>query len=212
MRTHHAVAVPLAALIAGLLAVDTVVVAVTGERTVVTDDEKGTLVTTLGMAVLLGATVLACCVVVAREKARFDAAGRVARATRRPLLAGLGMLAAGSGLVHPLELVLDVEDGPVAAVSGLLAGLSLLLVFVPLLVLGLATLRHNPFGLGARVLAALGPVVVLTVLLGIVAPDVASPVLLTGLALVGTSLIGVRAPGAAARQPGAGMPAGSVSA
>ena len=131
-------------------------------------------------------------------------AGRVARATRRPLLLGLGMLAAGSGVVHPLELALDVEDGPVAVVSGLLAGLSLLLVFVPLLVLGLATLRHNPFGVGARVLAALGPVVVLTVLLGVVAPDVASPVLLTGLALVGTSLIGVRTTEAAATQPAAG--------
>lgn len=212
MRTHHAVAVPLAALIAGLLAVDTVVVAVTGERTVVTDDEQGTLVTTLGMALLLGATVLACCVVVAREKARFDVAGRVARATRRPLLVGLGMLVAGSGLFDLLELVLDVHNGPVAVVSGLLAGLSLILVFVPLLVLGLATLRHNPFGLGARVLAALGPVAALTVLLGIVAPDVASPVLLTGLALVGTSLIGVRAPGAARTGPAAGAPAGSVSA
>ena len=204
MRTHHAVAVPLTALIAALLVVDTVVLAVTGERTVVTDDEKGGLAATLGMAVLLGAAVLACCVVVAREKARFDVAGRVARATRRPLLLGLGMLAAGSGVVHPLELALDVEDGPVAVVSGLLAGLSLLLVFVPLLVLGLATLRHNPFGVGARVLAALGPVVVLTVLLGVVAPDVASPVLLTGLALVGTSLIGVRTTEAAATQPAAG--------
>ena len=204
MRTHHAVAVPLTALIAALLVVDTVVLAVTGERTVVTDDEKGGLAATLGMAVLLGAAVLACCVVVAREKARFDVAGRVARATRRPLLLGLGMLAAGSGVVHPLELALDVEDGPVAVVSGLLAGLSLLLVFVPLLVLGLATLRHNPFGVGARVLAALGPVVVLTVLLGGVAPAVAAPVLLTGLALVGTSLIGVRTTEAAATQPAAG--------
>ncbi|MBI4944173.1 MAG: hypothetical protein HY830_25815 [Actinobacteria bacterium] len=194
MKRHHAVAVPLAALVAGLLVVDTVVLAVTGERTVVTDDAKGTRAESIAMGVLLGATLLGCIAVVVRERARFAAAPRVARLARVPLLVGLCLLALGTTVLHPVEVALGLDDGPFAVVSGLLALASLLLVFVPLLVLGLATLRSNPFGIGARVLAAIGPVIVLTVLLAFVAPGVASPVLVTGLALVGTALLGVRAP------------------
>lgn len=194
MRSHHLVAVPLAAAVAALLVVDTVVVASTGERTVVTDDALGTPVTRALVGVLLAATVLACLAVVLRERALFEGAPRAARLARRPLLVGLAMLAVGGTLLRLLRQALGLaDDGPLTAVSDALAGLALLLVFVPLLVVGLTTLRRNVFGLGGQVLAAIGPVVVLTVALAALAPDVASPVIVTGVALVGTSLLGVRA-------------------
>ena len=85
--------------------------------------------------------------------------------------------------------------------SGTLAFAALCATFLAAFVLGLALIGRNPLGVGGRLLAAIGPMVVLTVVLGLVALVVASLVFVTATLLGGLALLGVGAPAPAARQP-----------
>jgi hypothetical protein len=71
--------------------------------------------------------------------------------------------------------------------------LALTAVSLSCLVLGIAVIPRNPLGIGARILSLLGPAVIATGLLAVIAPDLASPVYCTMVVLGGTALIGVGA-------------------
>ncbi|TIC88275.1 hypothetical protein E8D34_04865 [Nocardioides sp. GY 10113] len=206
MSTHHRVALATAVATVVLVVVDLVVSLVTGERTVITDDTQGPAAAGALMSVWLGLTFAALAAVVRGERAAFAAAPRAARWVRRPLLVGLVALAVGLTVVNPVQLLAGIDSGTFYDASGLVALLCLLAVFVSVLVLGLALLRRNPLGIGGRILALVGPVIGATVLLAVVAPDLASPVFVTATVVLGIATLGLRpASSAAAADPeGAG--------
>ena len=187
MTRHHLAAIVLAGLVSALAVADTVVFAVTGNRTFITDDSSGNTATAVGMGLLLGASFAALAVVLVREAALFGTAGRVVRIARRALLTGLVLLSAGSLIWYPIQSLAGITEGPAYDVSGLAAMLALLLTFSSATVLGLSVLRRNPLGLGGLVLRFLPAVIVVTVLAAVVAPAWASP--------VGVTVVAVVAPG-----------------
>ena len=193
MQKHHWPAVVLAGTAIVLLVVDRVIAVATGEPTFVTDDSRGSTLSTLAMGVLIGVTFLALGWVVRRESARFVPARRPARLARPVLTSGLFLLGIGFLLVTPLQSLLGDEESPAVQVSGLVALLALTAVSLSCLVVGLAVIGHNPLGIGGTVLSALGPVMVATGLLAVIAPELASPVYCTMIVFGGTALIGVRA-------------------
>lgn len=195
MKKHHAVALTLAGITTALIAVDTVVRATTGEATFITDDTQGSIAAGIAISVLLGLTFGACAVVVGREAAAFAEVGKFLRGVRNVALASLTIGAAGQIVLHPIELAAGVDpEGPWAAVSGLVAMLGLLGAFLGALILGIASIRRNRFGVGGRVLGLLLPVIALTAALAAVAPSIASPVFYTAVVLLGFATIGLRVP------------------
>lgn len=193
MQKHHWPAVVLAGIGIVLLIVDRVIAVGTGEATFITDDSRGSMLSTLAMGALLGFTFLALGWVVHRESARFASARRSARLARPVLTYGLFVLGFGFLAVTPLQSLLGDEESPAAQVSALVALLALTAVSLSCLVVGLAVIGRNPLGIGGRILSALGPAIVVTGLLAAFAPDLASPVYCTMVVLGGTALIGVRA-------------------
>lgn len=207
MRKHHWPAAVLAAVLIVLLIVDRIIAVTTGEATFITDDSRGSTLSTLGMGALLGVTFLTLGWVVHSESARFAAARRPARVARPVLTVGLFLLGVGFLAVTPLQTLLGEEDSPVVRASALVALLALTAVSLSCLVVGLAAIGRNPLGIGALVLSALGPAMVATGLLAVVAPDLASPVYCTMVVLGGTALIGVRAQPTGRRGSRAPLPA-----
>lgn len=201
MRKHHAVAVPAAALLTLSVLVDAVVIGVTGANTFVTDDQAGPTAAAVAFTVFQALTYASLCWVLVAEAGRFGSANRVARISRRTLLAGLVLLTIGTLVLSPLQRLLGVEEGPLYDASGLLALLALVLTYGSALVLGLALLRSNPLGIGGRVLAFIGPVIVLIVVVALVAPAWGSPVWATVTVVAGTALLGVKAEPAVRAQP-----------
>lgn len=193
MQKHHWPAVVLAGINIVLLVVDRVIAVISGEATFITDDNQGSTLSTLTMSALLAATFLMLGRVVHRETARFATARRSARLARPVLTYGLYFLGIGFLAVTSLEPLLGNEESLAVHVSGLVALLALTAVFLSCLVLGVAVIGRNPLGVGGRVLSALGPAIVATGLLAVVARDLASPVYCTMVVLGGTALIGVRA-------------------
>jgi hypothetical protein len=201
MHKHHVPAVIAAGVNTAAILADSVVTAVTGEHTFFVDDTQGNTATTLASALVLGATFGLMALVVHREAHRFAEARRVARIARPVLMGGLVFLAAGFFTIYPLQTLIGLDSGPVYDASGTVAFAALCATFLSAFVLGLALIGRNPLGVGGRLLAAIGPVVLLTVLLGLVAPAVASPVFITATLLGGLALLGVGAPsGHPARQ------------
>jgi hypothetical protein len=193
MKMHHIIAVTAAALNVGALTVDTIVYARTGHRTFVTDDAEASAVGAGLMSLWLGATFAALALVLHREAGRFGTASRLARGARVPLLGGLVTLAVGFVVLNAPTRATGTERGVLYDLSGLVAMIALGTTFLSALVLGLAVLRDNPLGWGGRVLGAVGPVILLTALLALVAPDFATPIYGSAVVLVGISLVGVRA-------------------
>ena len=201
MRKHHALAVPAAALITLSVLVDAVVIGVTGANTFVTDDQAGPTAAAVVFTIFQALTYASLCWVLIAEAGRFASANKVARICRRTLLAGLVLLTIGTAAINPVVRLLKIEEGPLYDISGLLALLALLLTYGSALVLGLALLRNNPLGIGGRVLAFIGPVIVLIVVVAMVAPAWGSPVWATVTVVAGTALLGVKAEPAGRAQP-----------
>ena len=212
MKKHHLIAATLAAITIVLLLVDTAIAAVTGEHTFITDDGQGSTLTVLLSGLALGTVFASMGLVVLRESPRFATARRPARLVRPVLTYGLFFLAAGFVTVQPLQTILGDESSPAVQVSGLVALAALTAVVASSLVLGLSLVGRNPLGVGGRVLVGLLPVMLLTALLGLVAPTLASPVYCTMVVLAGVSLLGVRAePGAqSATRPATESPSAAV--
>ncbi len=192
MQKHHWPAVVLAGINVVLLIIDRVVAVITGHATFITDDDRGGTFGAFTMGALLAVTFLTLGWVVHREAARFAAARRAARLARPVLTYGLFFLGIGF-LATPIRPLLGSEESLAGQVSDLAALLALTAVFLSCLVVGLAVIGRNPLGVGGRILLALGPAIALTLLLFVVAPDLASPVYCTMVVLCGTALIGVRA-------------------
>lgn len=183
-------------LVAGLI-VDTVIVVTTGTRTVVTDNTGSALgpawlgtLTTAVLVLTIGLLVL----IVRGERHRFAQAPAPARWAYPVLLFGLAFLFVGTVVIAPLLRIAGVDGGPWLAASDAAALLCLLALFGSCLMIGLATLRRNPLGVGARVLALIVPAGLLTLILGLIDPSWASPVLMTATVLAGVALLGVGAP------------------
>ena len=194
MQKHHWSAVVLAGVAIVSLIVDRVTAALTGDATFITDDSRGSALSTLAMGALLGVTFLALGWVAHRESTRFATARRPARLARPVLTYGLFFLGGGFLTVTPLQTLAGLdEDAAAIQVSGLVAFSALTAAFLAAFVIGLAVIGRNPLGTGGLILGLMGPVVLLTVLLGLVAPTMASPVYGTMVVLAGVSLIGVRA-------------------
>jgi hypothetical protein len=192
MKKHHALALTLAGAVIALLALDLVVRTATGDATWITDDTRAGTGLAVAMSLLLAASFAACASVLHEEAGACGGLGRTARVARRAGVAALVVMAVGQGLLHPVELVADVDpDGAWAAVSGLVALLGLLITFLSALVLGLASVRRNRLGVGGRVLSLLLPVVALTGGLAVAVPQVASPALCTAVVLVGFATLGL---------------------
>ncbi len=192
MQKHHWPAVILAGTNIVLLVIDRVTTVITGQATFITDDDRGSTLSNLTMGALLAVTFLTLGWVVHRESARFAAVRRSARWTRPVLTYGLFFLGIGF-LATPLRPLVGDEESLAGQISDMVALLALTAVFLSCLVLGIAVIGRNPLGIGGRVLSALGPAIVVTGLLAVVAPDLASPVYCTMVVLAGTALIGVRA-------------------
>ena len=193
MQKHHWPAVVLAGTVIVLLVIDRVITAGTGEATFITDDSRGSALSTLAMGALLGVTFLSLAWVVHRELPRFATVRRPARLARPVLTMGLVLLGAGFLALTPLQPLLGNEDSPAVRASGLVALLVLTSVSLSCLVVGVAVIGRNPLGIGGLVLSALGPAMVATGALVVLAPNLASPVYCTMVVLGGTALIGVRA-------------------
>jgi hypothetical protein len=193
MQKHHWPAVVLAGINIVLLTIDRVVAIGTGKPTFVTDDSRGGTATALAMGVLLGVTFLALGRVVRQESVRFETARRPARLARPVLTFGLLLLGVGFLAVTVLQPLQGNEEDPALQASGVVAFLALTAVSVACLVVGVAVIGHNPLGIGGVVLSALGPAMVATGLLAVVAPALASPVYCTMVVLGGTALLGVGA-------------------
>lgn len=201
MRKHHVVAVSAAAMLALAVLVDAVVIGATGQNTFVTDDEAGPTAAAVVFTIFQALTYASLCWVLVAEAGQFAVANKAARISRRTLLAGFALLTFGTLILNPLLRLLDVDEGPLYDVSGLLALIALVLTYGSALVLGLAVLRTNPLGIGGRVLALIGPAIVLIVVIGMVAPAWASPVWATVTAVAGTALLGVKAAPARRTEP-----------
>lgn len=194
MQKHHWPAVMLAGIAIVLLIVDRVIAVATGDATFVTDDSRGSALSTLAMGALLGLTFLALGWVAHRESTRFATTRRPARLARPILTYGLFFLGGGFLTVYPLQTLSGLdEDAAAIQLSGLVAFSALTAAFLAAFVTGLAVLGRNPLGVGGSILGLMGPVILLTLLLGLVAPTLASPVYGTMVVLAGVSLIGVRA-------------------
>jgi hypothetical protein len=194
MRKHHVLAVTLAGINIFALLVDTVIVAATGQHSFIVDDSQGSNASVLAAGVALGVTFLVMGLVVMRESPRFANARRAARIGRPVLMVGVFFLGGGFLTVYPLQTLSGLdEDAAAIQVSGLVAFSALTAVFLAAFVIGLAVIGRNPLGIGGLILGLIGPVILLTVLLALVAPTMASPVYCTMVVLAGVSLIGVRA-------------------
>ncbi len=197
MTALRKLALVLVGLLVTALIADTVIVVTTGTRTVVTDNTGSALgppwlgtVTAAALIVTVGLLLL----IVRGERHRFAQAPAPARWAYPVLLFGLAALFVGTVVIAPLLRLLGIEGGPWMTASDAAAALCLAALFGSCLVIGLATLRRNPLGVGARVLALIVPAGLVTLVLGLIDPAWASPMLLTATVLAGVALLGVGAP------------------
>lgn len=192
MRTHHRVALSLTALVAVAVVVDLVVILATGDRTVVTDDATASAAAGAAMSVAIAAPFAAGAVVLHRERDAFTGSGRALRAFRSIALGSLAALVVGMGVLHPVQLLADVESGALYDASEAVGGLALLGTSVSAIAIGLLGRRREELGIGGRALAMVIPVVVASIALGVAAPSVASPVFVTLTMMLGFGTVGAQ--------------------
>lgn len=201
MRTHHKIALVLTMPWVTLLAYDFGHRVATGTGTWVTD---GDLIEQEWLALLgsvgIGAMFASLAWVVRGERDSFAHAPRPARWARRPLLFSLVALAAGLGLLTPLQSALGIDSGIVYDVSGLVAFLMVITLSVSALVVGLASLRSRAMGWGGRILALILPAVVIGVGASLLAGTAPTPVFGTSIAIIGLATLGIGA-GPRAQEP-----------
>lgn len=204
MRTHHKIALVLTMPWVALLAYDFGHRVATGTGTWVTD---GDLIDQEWLSLLgsvgIGAMFASLAWVVRGERDSFARAPRPARWARRPLLVSLVALAAGLGLLTPLQSALGIDSGIFYDVSGLVAFLMVLTLSVSALVVGLASLRSRAMGWGGRILALILPAVVIGVGASLLAGTTPTPVFGTSIAVIGLATLGLGA-GSRRQEPAAG--------
>ena len=156
-------------------------------------DDSGNQVAILASSLIHGVAYLALAMILRREAARFATANLAARLARRILLIDLTALGVGMIAVQPVVILAVQPAGAFEAGWGLIGTLLLLTLAIGSIVLGLAVLRNNPLGVGGRVLGALIPAVLLTVVLGFLAPTWGHPGYVETVMNFGMALVGVGA-------------------
>ena len=189
--SHHRIALALTGPLLAALAVDSVVRAATGDPTFVTDDSVGPPALGQIVNLVLAGAVLALHGVLRSERRTFAGVGRLARGSRLVLLLSLPLLATGLVVAGPMLRTLGIDSGPLYDASGLVAFVGLTVSGLAAATLGLTQVRHNELGVGGRLLPLLLPAGLMTVVLGLVAQPLASPVFVSACMLIGLATIGV---------------------
>ena len=126
------------------------------------------------------------------ERGRFATTNRFARALRLVLIPTFAVMAVAFVMVGPILTVTGVSsESPVGATYDVIGTFVFLVMILGSLLLGLALLRSHSGGVGARVLAAITPVLAITVLLGFLAPAWTHPGYVETLIHFGVALLGV---------------------
>jgi hypothetical protein len=185
-RTVHQVAFFAALGIAGIALFDAATHGVTGHDSVFADDTDIVWLAQVGN-VLHGLAYAAAVGVLVMNRRRIVVVNRVAAAAYWPVLVAVAMLGTGFLLVMPF---LNLDAMPVAAEIVATAAFAVMLLGAP--VLGLALLRAPDMFPGNALLAAMVPVLGLTILIGLLAPNWAHPAYLETASAFGLSLLGYR--------------------
>jgi len=192
LAPHHRWALAGAVLTSAVALTDAVSHGLTGGFSPFSEESDLTLLVVAG-TVVHGLAYVAFSLVLVAEAGRFSATNRVARGSRWVVLASLAVLATGFLTVAPVATVRDAYDGVAYTVFGIMAGLGFAGLLLGSLVMGVALLRTDALGVGARVLALLLPALGATVLLAWLTPLWAHPAYLETLTYVGLALLGVGA-------------------
>ena len=190
LQSHHRLALAFALPLLVALAADSVHRGVTGDPTFVTDDAAGppalAALVNLMLAGALGAIYLSLRAVATS----FVPVGKVARVARKVLLISTPALAVGFLLSGAVLIPLGINSGAVYDAVGIVATVFLLTSFVAGVLIGLTQLRQNLLGLGGRLLALVIPAALMTGLLAVAAPVLASPVFVFGTLMFGLATVG----------------------
>ena len=193
---RHLVALIGAALTSAVALSDAVVRGATG-HSLLSSDNAGPVAWILAVDLVHGLTYAALSWVLVGERHRVRRTSRFVRALHHALVASMSVLAAGFVLVDPVVRIAHLpSDAPLAAAWGWIGGIGFAGMILSCLLLGIAVLRSNPLGYGGRVLGLLVPVLVATVLLGLVGSDWAHPAYAETVIYVGVALLGIGAPAA----------------
>lgn len=195
-RRHHIVALALSAGLSAIALTDAVTKIVTGHFSVFSDDSTNEPVQLFG-TVVHGLAYFALLHCLWREREIFARVSRLLRVLRRMLMAAFAMFGAMALVASPVHFLVTgrtalPEDGVVGVVGGIVATLAFVLMLLGGTIVGL-TQRRPTLGTGGRILIAMAPVLLVTLLLGFVAPDWAHPGYLEAVLNLGVSLVGVGA-------------------
>jgi hypothetical protein len=185
-RTVHQIAFLAAFGIASIALFDAATHGVTGHNSVFADDTDIVWLAQVGN-VLHGLAYTAAVAVLVTNRRRIVAVNRVAAAAYWPVLVAVAILGTGFVLVMPF---LNLNAMPVAAGIVATAAFAVMLLGTP--VLGLSLLRAPDMRPGNVLLAAMLPVLGLTILIGLLAPNWAHPAYLETASAFGLALLGHR--------------------
>ena len=198
LKLHHVFALVAGTMVSVVALTDAVIYALTGYRAFSEGSQHPGL--HLAANLVHALAYLALLIVVVRERRRFMAANRFARVLRYVLTASLGWFVLATVVLDPIFWLGGISmDSSVGVLGGSVGSVAFLGMILSSLLLGLAVLRNNPLGIGGRILAAMVPVLGITVLLGFVASSWVHPAYLEVIINCGIALIGVGA--AATSQP-----------
>lgn len=189
ISTHHRVALGCAAVTSAMALTDAVTHGLTGGPSPFGDESAGaavSLVTNLAH----GGTYLALAWVLYAERDRLSATGPFSRVLAFVVAVSLTLLAFGFLVVLPVTDAVGREPGPVA--DGLFGAAFFGLIFGSL-VLGLSLLRSPGLRYAARTLAAMVPVLGVTLLLDVLGSGFAHPAYLETTLHFGLAILGVDA-------------------
>ena len=190
LSTHHKLALAGAIVLSTYALADAIYHGTTGEN--LPYDPMTSPAGWAYFAMLLhGYTYVTLGIVLLREGPRFAGTNRVARGTRRVLLASLAVLATWFGVLGPLAIAAGHPEWTSAAAVSSVSGLAFVGLIVGSTVLGLALLRDRSLGYGARVLQAMLPAFALMVVVAWVAYDFAHPAYVETVLQFGIALLGV---------------------
>lgn len=188
---RHSLALIGATLTSAIALGDAVTHGLTGQSSVFASDSGATAWAVIG-GLIHGLTYAALCWVLVGERDRFATANRFARALRRVLIFTFAVMAVAFVVAGPiLTMTGGSAESPALATFEVFGTAVFLVMILASLLLGLALLRNHSGGVGARLLAAITPVLAITVLLGFIAPDWTHPGYVETLIHFGVALLGV---------------------
>ena len=196
LARHHRLALAGALGLSAIALFDAVTHGLTGHWSVFSDDGRTPTIRAAGEAVH-GIAYAGALWVLLAERRRIHV-NRSATVFAWVLSVAFAALAAGFLLAAPLTAADPAGPDPAALFEPVI-GTAFALQFLAAIGLGLALVRHEETGVGSHLLAAMLPVLAVTLLLGAVAPGWAHPAYLETTTILGIALLGTAArPGRAA--------------